>query len=157
MPLPLLNATDDQLFPFLNVVLLGYLALIFLPQWKHTPRLTLALVVLYSVAYLLLLVHRFTLSTVPLPDTIAFDTLDNIAALFNDRAALFAGWDHYIAFDLFVARHVVLDSQTRTIPHLCVVGIVPLVLFAGPAGFAVYMCVVVPLHSAVCGSKIKSE
>ena len=138
MPLPLFSTTDDELFPYLNLVIVGYVALIFLPRWKHTSLLTLTLVWIYSSIYILLLLHRFTISTVPLPSPIAFDTLDHISILFADRAALFAGWTHYIAFDLFVARHIIFDSQKREINHLFVVGLVPLTLFAGPAGLAVY-------------------
>ena len=103
MPLPMIGATDEELFPALNLVFVGYACLIFLPRWRHTPALTLTVVTLYSAIYALLLVHRLALSPTPLPP-ISFDSLDHIAVLF-------AGWDHYIAFDLFVARHVLLDSQ----------------------------------------------
>ena len=153
MPLPFLNLSDDEIFPFLNFVIAGYACLIFLPRWKFTSDFTLCLVVVYSVLYFLLLLHRFAISEVPLPPEIAFDTLEHVSMLFSDRAALMAGWDHYIAFDLFVARHVLLDSQSRGIPHLMVVSIVPLVLLAGPAGFAAYMCLIVPLHAALCGNR----
>jgi len=152
----MIGATDEELFPALNLVFVGYACLIFLPQWRHTPALTLTVVTLYSAIYALLLVHRLALSPTPLPP-ISFDSLDHIAVLFADRAVLFAGWDHYIAFDLFVARHVLLDSQARGIPHLVVVGIVPLVLLAGPAGFVLYMVVVVPLHAALCGGVVSGE
>ena len=33
-----------------------------------------------------------------------FDTLDNVALLFQTRELLLAGWLHYLAFDLFVGR-----------------------------------------------------
>ena len=149
MPLPLIAATDEEILPALNLVLVGYACLIFLPRWRHTPAVTLALVTFYSAIYSLLLLHRLALSTAPLPP-ISFDSLDHIAALFADRAVLFAGWDHYIAFDLFVARHVVLDAQARGVPHLLAASIVPIVLIAGPAGLALYMLAVVPLHT-LCG------
>jgi hypothetical protein len=149
MPLPLLpGVTDDDLFPLLNGCAVGYALLALAPRWRHTPRLTLGLAVLYAVAYLLLLVHRVALSEVPLPEGLKFDTLDDIARLFADRATLMAGWCHYISFDLFVARHVLLDSQERGIPHLLVLPVFPLLLFMGPAGFAVYFCVLIPLHAA---------
>ena len=159
MPLPLLpNLSDDDLFPLLNGCVFGYALLALTPRWRHTPRLTLALAVLYAVAYLLLLVHRLALSDAVLnPSDIEFDTLDGIARLFADRAALMAGWTHYIAFDLFVARHVLLDSQARGIPHLLVVPVFPLVLFVGPAGLAVYYCVLIPLHRAFCSSSSSSS
>ena len=63
-----------------------------------------------------------------------------------------AGWTHYVSFDLLAARHVLLDSQGRGMPHLMVLPMFPLLLFAGPAGLAVYFCVLVPLHAALCSS-----
>ena len=149
MPIPFLHYTDDQLFPVLNLVLLGYFCLVFLPRWRYTSNITLMLVIFYSLCYILLLIHRMTISTVPTPP-ISFDTLDDIVALFKDRGTVFAGWDHYIAFDLFVARWLVLDSQERHIPHLCVVPFVPLTLMAGPAGLALYLCLVVPMFAWWC-------
>ena len=149
MPLPFIAATDEDIFPALNLVGVGYACLLFLPRWRHTPAVTLALVAFYSAIYALLLHHRLALSPAPLP-RISFDSLDDVAALFADRAVLFAGWDHYIAFDLFVARYVVLDSQARGIPHLLAASVVPIVLLAGPAGLALYLMAVVPLH-ALCG------
>lgn len=82
--------------------------------------------------------HRLLLAPEPLPP-VAFDSLGAIADLFKDRPTLFAGWTHYIAFDLFVARFIVLDSQACGMPHLLAVWAVPLTLFAGPAGFTFYM------------------
>ena len=151
MPLPFLPVSDDALFPALNGVVLGYLCLALLPRWRHTPAVTLLISTLYAAAYALLLANRALADPRPLPAGAGFGTLDGVARLFADRGALFAGWTHYISFDLFVARHVVLDSQARGIPHVCVVGVIPLVLFVGPAGFAVYMGVVVPLHAWLCG------
>lgn len=85
MPLPMIGATDEELFPALNLVFVGYACLIFLPRWRHTPALTLTVVTLYSAIYALLLVHRLALSPTPLPP-ISFDSLDHIAVLFADRA-----------------------------------------------------------------------
>ena len=152
MPLPYLPHSDDDLFPLLNGCALGYGLLAFAPHWRHTASLTLGMSVMYAVAYALLLVHRLTMSPDPLPEDLKFDTLDDIARLFADRATLMAGWTHYISFDLFVARHVLLDSQARGIPHLLVLPVFPLLLFMGPAGFAIYMCAVVPLHTAFSSS-----
>ena len=61
----------------------------------------------------------------------SLNAADDIARLFADRATLMAGWTHYISFDLFVARHVLLDSQARGIPHLLVLPVFPLLLFMG--------------------------
>lgn len=146
MPLPFFSSVDDDaLFPVLNVVIVGYVCLIFLPRWRYTKSITLALVIFYSMIYFGLLFHRLVISNVPLPGKVKFDTLDSIVTLFSDRAVVFAGWDHYIAFDLFVSRYVVIDSQVRKISHFCVAPVIPIILMAGPAGLALYACVVVPL------------
>ena len=46
-----------------------------------------------------------------------FDSLDNVAALFQTRELLLAGWIHYLAFDLFDGR---LDCPDRAPDGRCV-------------------------------------
>ena len=87
--------------------------------------------------YAALLLHRFSLvAEHPLPEGGGFATLSQVVALFTDRETVFAGWVHYIAFDLFVSRYIVMDAQEKGVPHLLVVACVPLTLLAGPMGFA---------------------
>ena len=52
---------------------------------------------------------------------------------------MFAGWTHYIAFDLFMARHIVLESREVGIPHWSIAPLVVVTLFAGPAGVCLYV------------------
>ena len=64
---------------------------------------------------------------------------------------MFAGWTHYIAFDLFVARYIVQDNIIHKpsnnnqqlgyfrIPHLIVAMFVPCTLMAGPIGLMLYV------------------
>jgi len=59
-------------------------------------------------------------------------------ALFSSRRVIFAGWTHYIAFDLFVARFIVLDFQLAHMPYLSIVWTLPMTLMAGPAGLVAY-------------------
>jgi hypothetical protein len=136
MPLPLLGMLDDELFGALNGVMLGWAALAFLPRWRHTPAVTLGFVVLYSAMYAVLLLQRALAA--PLPEGAGFGSLEAVVALFSDRDVVFAGWTHYIAFDLFVGRHIILDSQRTGLPHLAVLPLLPLTLMAGPAGLALY-------------------
>ena len=49
MPLPGLPIADEKLFDALNGVMVGYIALIFLPTWRYTPALTLMVVCIYSL------------------------------------------------------------------------------------------------------------
>lgn len=143
MAIPLLSEvwphTDDELFPALNLVMIGWLLLVFLPRWRYTPTTTLCLCLVYSAMYAVLVGAR--LATGPLPEGGGLSSLAEVVALFSDRSIVFAGWTHYIAFDLFVARHIVLDSQVAGISHALVVWLLPLTLMAGPCGLVVYYCV----------------
>ena len=65
---------------------------------------------------------------------------------------MLAGWTHYIAFDLMMARHVVIDSQSSGIPHLAIVWAIPLTLMAGPAGLFAYYLAKLTRHC--CGTKV---
>src|SRR5918911_283867 len=50
-----------------------------------------------------------------------FDSLDNVAALFQTRQLLLAGWIHYLAFDLFVGAWIVRAAREAAVPFLLVV------------------------------------
>jgi len=130
----------DSLFPLTNFVMVGYFAITFAPRWRHTEKLSLAVVGFYSACYALLLLHRVALVFVgsPFPDGAGFTTLAGVSQLFTDREAVLAGWVHFIAFDLFLSRHIVMDAHDNGIPHLAVVWIIPIVLNAGPVGFLFY-------------------
>merc|ERR1711865_615451 len=138
MPIPLLgDIDDDTLFPALNLVLIGYGCICLVPSWRYTQPLVQGLVFCYSLLYALLIAHR--LAAGPIPAGAGIDSLEAVVALFSDRNAVFAGWTHYIAFDLFVSSWIVRDARTSQIPHFCIVGMVPLTLMAGPAGLACYI------------------
>ncbi|MCR9123542.1 MAG: ABA4-like family protein [Phyllobacteriaceae bacterium] len=68
-----------------------------------------------------------------------FDTLDNVARLFESRELLLAGWVHFLAFDLFVGAWIVRDArETGALPFWLVLPCLPLTLLFGPAGLAAY-------------------
>eukprot|EP01044_Picomonas_judraskeda_P036912 COSAG03_NODE_16518_length_399_cov_1.036667_1_plen_105_part_10 len=105
MPLPMgiviasgmrLPLGDDELFSWLNIVVLGWALIAFLPRWKHTPALSLAVVGAYALLYTVLLAERARSG--PLPAGSGFGTLQGVVTLFTDRGAVMAGWTHYIAF-----------------------------------------------------------
>ena len=54
---------------------------------------------------------------------------------------------HYIAFDLFVGRWMVLDALRSGIPHLAVAWLLPVTLMAGPVGLTMYLSIVKPFCS----------
>ena len=128
---------DTELFDVLNPVVLGYGCLIFLPRWKHTHTVVFTLIFVYSVLYTLLLVNRLVAG--PLPQGSGFDSLAGVTALFSDEAVIFAGWTHYIAFDLLASSFIVSDAIKSGLPHLSIVWTIPLTLMAGPIGLTAYM------------------
>lgn len=138
--MPLASATDEDIFPFLNLVLIGYLTLIFIPHWQLTKLITLILPGIYGVLYFGLLQDYVQKSNIPLAEQMkSFNTLTGVIGLFKDPAVVMAGWTHYIAFDLLVARFIVYDAITEHIPHLFVIPLLPLTLMAGPVGLASYL------------------
>ena len=67
-----------------------------------------------------------------------------------------AGWTHYIAFDLFVGRWIVMDSQQAGVPHIAVAWLLPLTLMAGPCGLAAYLVLVKPLARWLPWARVRS-
>ena len=101
-----------------------------------------SLVFVYTVLYVFLIGHRLSRlvqGSAPLPEGGGITTLQGVAALFSDKAIVFAGWTHYIAFDLFLSGFIVEDAQRVGIPHSHIVWTVPCTLMAGPAGLASYL------------------
>jgi Domain of unknown function (DUF4281) len=142
-PLILLGGLNAQeLWPALNIVLLSYAILIFAPQWKWTPSLTLVTPVFHSVIYVGALFSPMIDPTIESKPVDAL-SLEGVAALLSDPNVVFPAWTHYIVFDFLVARMEVFDSIERgasTAFHF--LAVVPCVFFTfmvGPTGFLMYM------------------
>ena len=134
--MPIFTIQDASLFPHLNWVLFGYLLLTFAPRWKLTSVVTLFLPMVYSALYFALAVNFFANN----PDIkVNFSSLDGIISLFRVPEVVMAGWVHYIAFDLLVARYIVYDALEENISHFWIIPLIPITLFAGPIGFSLYM------------------
>jgi len=78
-----------------------------------------------------------------------FSTLDGVAALFQNRWLLLAGWVHYLAFDLFVGSWEVRDAEAQRISHLAVVSCLILTFLFGPAGLLAYCILRFALRRAI--------
>lgn len=70
-----------------------------------------------------------------------FDSLDNVARLFQTRELLLAGWIHYLAFDLFVGAWIVRKGRSESVPFLLVVPCLVLTFLFGPAGFLTFAAI----------------
>ena len=91
-----------------------------------TPLLIAALYIL------LLLSHK-------LPPGSGFGSLTQVSLLFRSPFALFAGWVHYIAFDLFTGAWQARDAKRVGISPWLVAPCLLLTLFFGPMGLALYL------------------
>ena len=70
-----------------------------------------------------------------------FDSLDNVAALFQTRELLLAGWIHYLAFDLLIGAWIVRAGRQGAIPFWLTVPCLVLTFLFGPAGFLAFAAI----------------
>lgn len=131
----------EEIFPLTNVILPAWLLLFFAPKWKYTHMIVWVPIFLNAVLYLISMVsvihaNRFNGS---------FNSLEGIVQLFADPNVVFAGWIHYLCFDLFVARAISLDALQHTTSYVQYVLLIApclfLCLMAGPIGLLLYALV----------------
>jgi hypothetical protein len=77
-----------------------------------------------------------------------FGSLDEVAALFETRELLLAGWLHYLAFDLFVGAWEVRTARAAAIPFLLVVPCLVLTFLFGPAGLLAFLMILAAFRTA---------
>jgi hypothetical protein len=130
--------TPASIFSFGNsFVLLGWLLLLLLPNWKYTQA-----VVLNGIILVLAVIYSFLiLKDIGSFDADSFGSLENVKALFQNDGAVAAGWFHYLAFDLFVGAYVVKKSKEFGISRWIYSFILPFVFMFGPIGFVIYTIV----------------
>ncbi len=68
-----------------------------------------------------------------------FSTLSDVMMLFTQRETAFAGWIHFLAFDLFVGAWEVRVARREGIPHLLVIPCLILTFLFGPLGFLLFL------------------
>lgn len=114
--------------------MIGWILLVFLPDWKYTQVLILnGVVVFFSILYSYLIgrdIGSF--------DPNSFSTLANVKALFQNGDAVAAGWLHYLAFDLFVGAYIVRESKKLGISRWIYTLILPFAFMFGPVGYLIY-------------------
>lgn len=127
----------DQIFQWSTALVMGgWLALFVSPVWPVlTDRIATYLVpVLLSVAYTGLILAFWSGAEG------GFDTLDNVALLFETRELLLAGWLHFLALDLFVGAWIVRTARAEGLPFWLAACCLPPTFLFGPAG---YFCFVI--------------
>lgn len=127
-----------SLFSFGNsFVLLGWVLLIFAPNWKHTQTLIISgIIVLFSILYTYMI-----LKDIGNFDPNSFSTLANVKVFFTQDDAVAAGWLHYLAFDLFVGAYIVRKSKKMGISRLLYTITLPFTFMFGPIGYLLFFII----------------
>ncbi|MCH2346329.1 MAG: DUF4281 domain-containing protein [Pseudomonadales bacterium] len=122
-----------------NIVVPGWLLLVFLPRWKWTLGVICTGIIpfILGLVYVGLFLSQFG----SMPAGGGFGSLNEIATLFSNPYVLAAGWIHYLAFDLFVGAWEVYDSQKFGVSHWLVLPCLFLTLMLGPTGLAMYLII----------------
>jgi hypothetical protein len=133
-----LTVTPDLIFQIANsIALAGWLVLAgsFAFPTVAVRISGFAIPLLLSVAYVGLILAFWTQSEG------GFDSLDNVARLFQTRELLLAGWIHYLAFDLVVGAWIVRTARRSAVPFPYVVPCLALTFLFGPAGFLTFTAI----------------
>jgi hypothetical protein len=128
----------DTMFSLANpLALVGWLALLGSPFFPRVADRIAGLLIpgLLAVAYCGLVLAFWSSAKG------GFDSLDNVAALFQTRELLLAGWLHYLAFDLFVGAWIVRTARQAAVPFLIVVPCLVLTFMFGPSGLLAFLIV----------------
>ncbi|MEM7038316.1 MAG: ABA4-like family protein [Bacteroidota bacterium] len=122
----------------MGFAMVGWLLLLVAPKWKHTRNIVIggAITLLISGVYLVVV-----LTTIRSGNEGGFSSLADVAVLFQNPAALLAGWVHYLALDLFVGCWMTANAQKWGIHHGFLVPCLLLTLLYGPIGVLLYFVV----------------
>lgn len=128
----------DLLFRLGNLYVMPFwLLMIFAPGWSKTaalvrsPWICIGPVLLYGWVIAPQVPGLFA--------DIAQPELANITAIFEAREAVFVGWMHFLAFDLFVGRWVYHDARSRGVTPFVTAPVLFATLMLGPLGFGVWL------------------
>ncbi len=128
----------ETLFSLSNLVVMPFwILMIFLPGWAWTQRIMRSSLVIVPPALFYALLILPNLGAVL--SGVASPTLAGISALLGTPEAAFAGWMHYLAFDLFVGRWEYLDSRVRGISGWLMAPALFFTLMLGPVGYLIYL------------------
>lgn len=125
-----------QIFSICNqVILLGWILLIFLPNWKYTQTIILnGLIVLFAGIYAFII-----LKDIGNFNPESFSSLANVKTLFQNDDAVAAGWIHYLAFDLFVGAYIVKKSKGIGLSRILYTITLPFTFMFGPLGYLLFV------------------
>jgi hypothetical protein len=121
-----------------TAALIGWAALALSPLWPSLAQLLAARIVpvLIGLAYAALILRFWGEATAAGG---GFGSLDQVAALFDHRGLLLAGWLHYLAFDLFVGAWEAREAERVGLPHWALVPALTLTFLFGPVGLLLFL------------------
>lgn len=128
----------SSIFQFGNsFILLGWILLIFAPNWKLTQSIILnGIIVLFAAIYSFLI-----LKDIGDFKADSFSTLANVKELFQNDNAVAAGWFHYLAFDLFVGAYIVRTAKKLNISRWWATLALPFTFMFGPMGYLIFFTI----------------
>jgi hypothetical protein len=138
------------LFPLTNAVVAPFwLLMILLPRWSVTKKIiggrwiVLPIALTYAIPILPRLAADLPTLMAPLRDPI--HAYFPVHALLVTPAGTSLAWAHILAFDMFVARWIYLDSRSRNINPLLMAPLLVFSLLAGPLGYVLYaiLCAII--------------
>ena len=130
--------SPDAIFQYANsLALVGWVLLLASP---FAPRIANAAAA-YGIPLLFAVVYSGLVLAFWTSAEGGFDSLSNVAALFQTREMLLAGWLHYLAFDLFVGAWIVRSAREAGGPFWMVVPCLAATFLFGPVGFLVFVAI----------------
>jgi len=119
-----------------NLAIAGWVILAFLP-WRGRVVYALTGIVIPSLLAVLyggLMFANFTSA-----EGGGYSSLAQVRALFENDAALLAGWVHYLAFDLAIGAVIAERADRAGISRIVQFPILFLTLMFGPVGFLLFV------------------
>ncbi len=119
-----------------NAALIGWVILIFLPRRYDLLFAVPQFIIPFGLS---LLYAGLILPTIFTVDGGGFGSLAEVRVLFGNDATLFAGWVHYLAFDLFIGAWIARRADAIGLSRLIQAPILAATLMFGPFGLALFL------------------
>ena len=131
--------SPDSIFQTCSTIAMaGWLVLLVIsPLWSSFDKFLIGIIItLFAIVYAWLIFQVFTPG-----DFEKFGSLNGVMELFTNKAAVTAGWVHYLAFDLLTGIWIKKNAQKYNIQHLILIPCLLLTFMLGPAGLLLYLLV----------------
>jgi hypothetical protein len=124
-----------QAFKIANTAaLLSWILLLFLPRYPRLVQgLRYGMIAALSLAYSLVIAFNFFKV-----EGGGFDSLESVKILFSSDAVIFAGWLHYLAFDLFVGLWIAETADRLGLHRVWQIPILFATFMFGPFGLLLF-------------------